>query len=455
MAAELAAAYADAIRKRLAALERCALDADGLESPYVNELAISRTWATERAWTWRRPTHINLLETASVYRLCKQLAFDSGPLRFCSLCDSNVARCAISKGRSPSHGLSRGLKRIAAVCLSHGLCPQLPFCPTRLMPADHPTRDAPFPQPGASFLPEVTSRTQLVPLHALPRVRRWLANWVRLVCLASAVKPVCLDSCRDCNRAWRTFVPSPLDFDASLGFPGEGPSVWFGFPGWFGWLRFWAVVVLVDLSHGMHPRNAGDEFRKAAREPLPLPEGRPVEARTQKIRGVLWLQFLTWLDTTGIDRNLFLETAGLVDVDTINAVLARFGRELYKSGRPYSQFSETLNAFMARVPKLRRVLQPAWDVAFAWRRVEPGQHHTAMPWQVLLACISAALLWGWPRVAAILALTWGGLLRIGEALSATRRDLLLPADVEYTADFVLLSIKEDSFLRGSPPVSQD
>ena len=175
---------------------------------------------------------------------------------------------------------------------------------------------------------------------------------------------------------------------------------------------------------------------------MPLPQRRPVEAKTQKLRDQLWNQFLEWLTANRIDKALFLETAGLVDVDSVNAILARYGRELYKAGRPYSQFSETLNAFTALVPKLRRVLQPAWDVAFAWRRVEPGQRHTAMPWQVLLACLAAALHWGWPRVAAILALTWGGLLRIGEALSAVRRDLLLPRDVARTADFALLSIKE-------------
>ena len=192
----------------------------------------------------------------------------------------------------------------------------------------------------------------------------------------------------------------------------------------------------------MRPRNTGDELRRAARDTVPLPQGRPVEAKTQKLRDQLWNQFLDWLTANRIDKALFLETAGLVDVDSINAILALYGRELYKAGRPYSQFSETLNAFAALVPKLQRVLQPAWDVAFAWRRVEPGQHHTAMPWQVLLACLAAALHWGWPRVAAILALTWGGLLRIGEALSAVRRDLLLPRDVAHTADFALLSIKE-------------
>ena len=376
----------------------------------------------------------HLLETASVYRLCKRLAATSGPLRFCALCDSNVARCAVTKGRSPSLGLAKGLKRIAAVCLSYGLYPQLPFCPTRIMPADHPTRDAPYPDPGSTFVPANATRAQLAALRSLSRVRRWLANWTRLVCLLSHSLPVCYPNPRDCTRAWRTFVPSPLEFDASLGFPGEGPSTFFrvgvwGFQGF--WVCFSSSVV---LSHGMRPRNTGDEIRQVARTPLPLPQGRPVEAKTQKARDALWVQFLTWLEAAGIDRALFLETAGLVDVDSINAVLAKFGRELYQAGRPYSHFSETLNAFTAKVPKLRRLLQLAWDVAFAWRRLEPGQHHTAMPWQVLLACISAAILWGWPRVAAILALSWGGLLRIGEVLSATRRDLLLPHDVEHTAD---------------------
>ena len=126
----------------------------------------------------------------------------------------------------------------------------------------------------------------------------------------------------------------------------------------------------------MRPRNIGDETRRAARSPMPLPHGRPVEAKTQKLRDTLWAQFLDWLDAEGIDRTLFLETAGLVDVDSINAVLARYGRELYHAGRSYSQLLETLNAFTSKVPKLRRVLQPAWDVAFSWRRLEPGQHHT-------------------------------------------------------------------------------
>ena len=42
----------------------------------------------------------------------------------------------------------------------------------------------------------------------------------------------------------------------------------------------------------------------------------------------------------------------------------------------------------------------------------------------------------------MLALAWGGLLRIGEAFNARRSDLLLPADMNGTCDFAMLSVEE-------------
>ena len=64
-----------------------------------------------------------------------------------------------------------------------------------------------------------------------------------------------------------------------------------------------------------------------------------------------------------------------------------------------------------------------------------------MPWQVMIAICSAALLWERPRVAGAVALAWGGMLRIGEVLDAIRSDLLLPQDVQCTADFAMMSIR--------------
>lgn len=87
-------------------------------------------------------------------------------------------------------------------------------------------------------------------------------------------------------------------------------------------------------------------------------------------------------------------------------------------------------------------MQGSWDLAYSWMASEPTCHHVAMPWQVLLAMVSACLLWGWLPLAGVLSLSWGALLRAGEVLAARRCDLLLPRDVEDTVHFCILAILE-------------
>ena len=129
-------------------------------------------------------------------------------------------------------------------------------------------------------------------------------------------------------------------------------------------------------------------------------------------------------------------------VEEINAILSAYGKALYAAGRPYGHFAETINSVVSQRPVLRRNLQQAWDYAFAWVRAEPPTHHLACPWQVLLAILSTALLWGWTRVAGVCALCFGGILRMGEVLNAYRYDLLLPLDTYDTNNFALLAISE-------------
>jgi hypothetical protein len=47
-------------------------------------------------------------------------------------------------------------------------------------------------------------------------------------------------------------------------------------------------------------------------------------------------------------------------------------------------------------------------------------HHDSMHW-----CGNP---WGWLREGALIAMTWAGVLRVGEALAAARSDLILPRD---------------------------
>ena len=439
---DLSEALAQVISRGLRRLlrQRALVDVEvfGLESPMINDIALSSAWQVLSAWQWKGESHINVLETKAYLRLCLHKARAGQPCRFSSLIDSNVARCALSKGRSPSDALTRVLKKVSAVSLCTGLYGALPFCPTRLMPADGPSRgrapDPPLPGPALLDFNDLGS------LAALPRLRRWASNWARLFLRLTSWTPPG-DQDRFANMPLLTYVPPAFDFDSTLGFPGEGHFFgWGSFLGVF--LRGGFFLSLPSLSHGMlEPRNAGDAARVQARYSRPLPSGRPVEKITQNNRDRLWSWFVKWLEEQGIPLSLF-EEVPVPDVDSINAVMVRYGRALYAAGRPYSHFSETINSLASRIPKLRRLLQQSWDIAFQWQQLEPHVHHQAMPWQVLLAMVASALCWGWLDVAGILSLAWGGLARIGEVFAAFRQDLVLPKDTGEDSGSILLSVRE-------------
>ena len=268
-----------------------------------------------------------------------------------------------------------------------------------------------------------------------------------------------------------------LEFDQTLGFPGEGPVTHLGSLAGFSWIlsqlalllalvplsgllashhRFGVCVALACCgiplveaveSHPSHvvqalcPRDAADRKRAASRRGLQLAEGRPVLGRTQQVRERLLHFFGEWLQQFGLTLDGVLNP-GSLDVESINTLLESYGRNLFHAGRPYGHFSETINAVAARRPRLRRSLQGAWDVAFSWLREEPPVHHVALPWQVLVGLLSLAFFWGWYSEAGVLALSFGGVTRIGEVLAAARRDLLLPSDFRETAQHVLLQIQE-------------
>ena len=107
-------------------------------------------------------------------------------------------------------------------------------------------------------------------------------------------------------------------------------------------------------------------------------------------------------------------------------MLVKYGRLSYEAGKPYIVYAETTNMLSSKKSVMRRQLQGAWDLAFSCVQAEPSSHHTAMPWQVLLAMTATALLREWTDVAGCLALGWGALRRAGELIAAKRRDLLLP-----------------------------
>lgn len=70
----------------------------------------------------------------------------------------------------------------------------------------------------------------------------------------------------------------------------------------------------------------------------------------------------------------------------------------------------------------------AWDLAFQWLDQEPPGHHLALRGVCSSALVGLALLWGWLRVAALLAAGRCALLRPAEFVLARRRELVLLED---------------------------
>ena len=440
-------------------------DMKGLESQLVNAVALRAPWTVDSVWDFKKNSHINILEFSVLERLSKRLALRGSPLRVTCLVDSHVVSAASSKGRTSSKGLGPVLRRFCAISVACGLYFSVPFVPTRLNVADDPTRSVPLRAASGALSPFDWDVNAVYDLACLPKLRRWASNWVRLI-LSLCGPPVLTWADRSLYRRRFPVLASPvagvppvsqMDFDCTLGFPGEGPSVassicllamvthgalccTVGLDRVFPKALF-LVVALSSHGSAMQPRNTADLSRQSRRQVQPLAIGRPVLPSTTLNRETLFAAFTSWCDDQGIDLQFLLESC-LANAEEINAVLSSYGRQLYNSGRPYGHFSETINALVSQRAILRRHLQPAWDVAYAWLRNEPPTHHTACPWQVVLAMLSTALLWGWVREAGIIALCFSGILRVGEGLKAFRRDLLLPCDSLFLNTFALLAIEE-------------
>ena len=484
---------------------------EGLESIVSNDVAESFHWRKMADWRWKKNSHINIKEAAAFGRLAYHLAVCSPKSRFSVGLDSHVAISAIIKGRSPSYGLRPAVRRIGATLVAGCLYPSLHFFPTRLNKADHPTRDTLIPQPAPHSIVKGLNLLEVLDLSAISNLKRFAANWGRLTLLLLGSRPPWFDSGSSWRFAhysyeaypfkWRSKVArkvrhDDLDFDASLGYPGEGPPypccslrnafacffllVFLCVPRWTCGLVTRSVmpvdvfVVFVCLSqshcccsvcpcwflvandlcplvvdaaptvsrHGsLQPRDRGDQRRQGLRSGIVLEEGRPVLAQTKAAREKLLVAFDDWLKSQGTDLETLLDPKGL-DIESINILLERYGRAMYHAGRPYGHYSEVVNAIGARRPSLKRMLQGAWNLAFTWLREEPPVHHVALPWQVLTAILVVAFTWGWNRVAGVVALSWGGLTRIGEVLKAYRSHLVLPKDLGYTIQYALLQIEE-------------
>jgi hypothetical protein len=128
----------------------------------------------------------------------------------------------------------------------------------------------------------------------------------------------------------------------------------------------------------------------------------------------------------------------------------QYGKGLWSSGISYGKYAEIINALVARRREARRSFTRAWDLAFAWKDMEPTTHRVACPLIVVEALAVQALFWGWPLVAVHLLIGWHGIMRPVEHLAAVRGLLTLPCDSARTHGPVFLRIPFPKNRRSGP-----
>ena len=543
--------------RAVSAAEEDSPDVRGLESVLCNDLLTTGDWQNELTWRWRKPSHINILESSSFVTLLRLAAKDGGDIRFNALLDSQVAKCSQAKGRSSALALRPTLRKSAALQVACGLYPALGFAPTRINTADAPTRDKEQAEVNLHNISDLASAKTLQKLHSVA-VSRKASAWIRLTFLLLLVMPstasqhelsllglhseldseghslvdpgflVCcfpdsafcletLDFVPYMTWLWTwiwalSFTNHCYNFGASihsqlLGFTSIMTWLWnwiwalsvFDHFAFFASLCIWIWSLLLSLRlcislFAIHPRSvtrklilvlllnahtfsyspkSSSEYEVHGMQPLPLAgvfilaaampinpanrdetakaerrasvtlfADRVVRPQTRSRRDQLLLQFNEWLLTKAqISLDDLLGSRDILP-EQISEYLVAYGKELFYGGKSYGRFAETINGVASRKPVLRRQLTGAWDLAFSWVADEPARHHPAMPLTVVLAFSSLALLWGWPVESALLLLTWTGLLRIGETLSARRKDLILPQDGDPGLQFALLQIQQ-------------
>ena len=459
LAKALAQLFHDHLQAESKAFEKKNIATEGLESLLVNEIAKKAQWKVSSCWQWKGYSHINVLELASLLQVVKAAARRGGG-RTCLLLDSFVALRSTCKGRSGSRALAPLLRKVLAISIAFAVYLSGLFCPTRLNPSDDPTRDAPL-RASVDFPLSVDfmDLNGLYSFAALPKLRRWISNWACLalgILLLSGTVPMQLSQHSVRHRSSK--LPISLhevlqEFNPTLGFPGEGPLggrlVLFGllagstfFPSHGMLPRHKEDRARADFpSHGMLPRHKEDRARADWRLERPLEFGRPVTESTKSNREKLLRWFSDWLEEKGFCLEDLVKRASH-EPELLVRQLLQYGMQLYEAGRPYSHYAETVNGLGARHPSIRRLMSGAWDLAFAWLREEPYEHHQACPYQVLLAATTLSILCGWPRVAGAIVLMWGAVCRVGEVLNATRADLVLPTDMEGALHAVMLRVGE-------------
>ena len=442
------------------ASDRLEASTDGLESVLANDVMLSSKWHLVRTWFWKKVAHINVLELASAVSSLGSVAQKKASVRFSTFLDSAVCRGALAKGRSASYALQPGLKRACVWCVCFDLYPAWPYTPTRLNTADDPTRDVDLREPVPLSITNFASSRALDSVAL--NLRRFAANWARLCLLVLLVQPASAAFVGASEQlsiaAWSLpwiFVFAFCSCLASVFghwiFPEwvkRKTKYSYGAPKLYPFRRpvrvAMVLLLLLPSVSAMHmaPQTEVERQRCQKRDGILLAATRAIEKQTRDRRKVYLDWFRKWLWEERQLSFRFLIDQKPADAERISELLVEYGKALYRSGKAYGIFAETINSVAVERPIIRRGLTSAWDLAFAWLADEPHTHHPAMPLSLMAAMVVVSIYWGWPYEASVILMAWAGVMRVGEVLSAKRSDVVFPCDAAPGTSFMLISINQ-------------
>lgn len=195
-----------------------------------------------------------------------------------------------------------------------------------------------------------------------------------------------------------------------------------------------------EASHPGPPRRPRNEQRAAA----DLLATQLHEPTTLVIQHRVWQKFDKWLHSKFSERTC---TEVFLCPSLAAQILRQYALHCYESGEALYELRHFLVSAGQQYPLLKPVLGPAWDVLARWEEIRPVKHRMPLPEVLFRAMFSVAVCKGWFRWAATLLLGYEGIARIGEVLSALRRDLVLPSDL-FESDYIA------AFLRIRKPKSR-
>ena len=184
----------------------------------------------------------------------------------------------------------------------------------------------------------------------------------------------------------------------------------------------------------------GEAVRPGPRRPARVRLGRLddvqlVEPATAALRLRFWNAFALWAcQSLGLGEVSELLSCPQVFVETLRL----YAQVLFSAGTSLHYYRQ----LVAHVSKEYPSVNPFIGAVTRWEQLEPLQHRPPLPEPVLKAMLASAIIHGWYRFAAVTALCFYGICRVGETLSACRAELLTPDDLLSDRRCVYLQIKK-------------